>query len=76
VRDGDVLRVDGEAGVLEALVDASDWARRPPAVPAVDDNAAGCGRELFASHRALAACAEQGAVTWAGAIDGDSLTGH
>jgi phosphogluconate dehydratase len=76
VRDGDVLRLDGDRGVLEALVDAAEWARRPAATLAVDESGSGCGRELFASHRALAASAEQGAVTWAGAGGHAAIEGH
>jgi phosphogluconate dehydratase len=66
LRDGDLLRLDGDAGVLDVLVDAADWAQRPAVMPAVEDHASGCGRELFASHRAQAASAEEGAVTWTG----------
>ena len=68
LRDGDLVRVDGEAGVLQALVDAAEFERRDRSVPALAGNESGCGRELFASHRALAACAEQGAVSWAGVV--------
>src|SRR3546814_13874622 len=28
LREGDMVRLDGEAGVLEALVDADEWASR------------------------------------------------
>ena len=33
VRDGDMIRLDAEAGTLEVLVDAAEWAAREP-VPA------------------------------------------
>ncbi|MBA3597260.1 MAG: phosphogluconate dehydratase [Methylibium sp.] len=65
LRDGDVVRLDGEAGVLEALVDAAEWARREPALAVSGISGHGYGRELFASHRRSAAVAEEGAVSWA-----------
>ncbi len=64
VRDGDLIRVDGNTGELVALVDATEWAARTPATADLRANASGCGRELFAAHRAHAAGAEQGAVSW------------
>jgi phosphogluconate dehydratase len=60
VRDGDIIRLDSEAGVLEALVPAEEWARRPLASADLSQNAAGTGRELFKVFRANAAGAEQG----------------
>jgi phosphogluconate dehydratase len=64
LRDGDVVRLDGEAGVLEALVDAAEWQAREPqlAEPGVGEH--GYGRELFASHRRSATVAEEGAASW------------
>ncbi len=58
LRDGDIVRLDAEAGVLEALVDPAEWAARdlamaPPA-------AIGTGRELFAMLRNHASEAELG----------------
>src|SRR3546814_17569789 len=47
VRDGDILRVDGENGELRALVDPAEWAAREPAIRP-DTKAIGSGRELFA----------------------------
>jgi len=61
VRDGDVIRLDAEAGVLEAIVPADDWAKRAPATADLSDNAFGTGRELFAGFRAAAMDAEEGA---------------
>jgi len=68
LRDGDLVHVDGEAGVLEARVDEATWAqRRPePLEPGLSDH--GCGRELFMSNRAVCATAEAGAVSWAGEL--------
>ncbi len=61
IRDGDVIRVDGEAGVLEAFVDAAELAARPVPHPDLSDNAHGFGRELFEGFRRLATRADQGA---------------
>lgn len=59
IRDGDLIRVDAEAGTLTALVDADDWAARAPA--AAPPPASGMGRELFGLFRGLADEAEKGA---------------
>ncbi|NMM84699.1 phosphogluconate dehydratase [Rhodococcus sp. SRB_17] len=67
VRDGDLLRVDGHAGTLAALVDATTWAARSAdAMPAAlqQSNNLGMGRELFAGFRRNALAAEEGACTW------------
>jgi phosphogluconate dehydratase len=66
LREGDLVRVDAEAGVLEALVDAAAWAAREPAQVDLAGNGHGCGRELFATYRAVSTSAEEGAVTWIG----------
>ena len=59
IRDGDLIRVDAEAGTLTALVDADEWAARTPA--AAPPPASGMGRELFGLFRGLADEAEKGA---------------
>jgi phosphogluconate dehydratase len=69
VRDGDVIRVDGEAGVLEARVAESEWRKRTPATAAASRNDRGFGRELFAAARANARPAEEGAFTFGEASD-------
>src|SRR3984893_18368446 len=63
VRDGDVIRLDCHAGVLEARVDEEIWRQRE--VPRLDHahNEYGCGRELFASLRRAAGDAEGGALS-------------
>ncbi len=66
LRDGDVVRLDGPAGVLEALVPQSEWDARSHASTNLEHNTWGCGRELFASHRSHAASAELGAISWGG----------
>lgn len=59
LRDGDIVRVCAQQGVIEALVDAAEWDARdmPPAPPAPYDT----GRELFALFRHHSDLAEQGA---------------
>ncbi len=59
IRDGDIVRLSAEEGLLEVMVDASELAAREPApVPPPE---AGTGRELFAFMRHGADGAEQGA---------------
>jgi phosphogluconate dehydratase len=60
LRDGDIIRLDSDAGVLEARVPAEEWSRRPLATADLARNNAGTGRELFKLFRANAAGAEQG----------------
>jgi phosphogluconate dehydratase len=67
VRDGDIIRVDADAGVLQALVPADEWAARQPATmdaAQADINGHDLGRELFAGMRRNVKSAEEGAVTW------------
>ncbi|MBO9623294.1 MAG: phosphogluconate dehydratase [Sphingomonas sp.] len=59
VRDGDIIRLDAEAGVLEALVDLAEWDARELA--AAPPPPLGTGRELFAMMRHHADEAELGA---------------
>jgi phosphogluconate dehydratase len=65
VRDGDVIRVDGDAGLLQIAVSAEELARRPAADVDLDDYRRGMGRELFEMFRANATGAEQGAISYA-----------
>ncbi|TDK22530.1 phosphogluconate dehydratase [Luteimonas aestuarii] len=62
LREGDLMRLDGEAGTLEALVDASEWQARTPA-----ESTAHCaydiGRNLFALNRQLATPADRGGLS-------------
>jgi phosphogluconate dehydratase len=60
VRDGDIIRVDGETGELRVLVDQAEFDRRER-VMAPSDLGIGCGRELFGFLRAAFSPAEQGA---------------
>ncbi len=60
IRDGDLIRLDSHAGVLEARVSEEEWNRRETASADLSANAFGMGRELFGLLRAHAAPAEQG----------------
>ena len=59
VHDGDVIRLDAEAGDLFARVDPAEWAARIPAT--APSEAEGMGRELFGLFRSHANEAERGA---------------
>jgi phosphogluconate dehydratase len=59
VRDGDLIRLDAEAGTLEVKVEAAELAGRAPSV--VAQPAYGYGRELFGWMRRAAGPAEAGA---------------
>jgi phosphogluconate dehydratase len=59
LRDGDIVRVDAEAGVLDVIA-PSDWEDRPLAQMNLAGNARGMGRELFALFRRNASSAERG----------------
>ncbi len=59
VRDGDLLRVDGAAGVLD-VVSPADWRDRTPSQLDLAGNQRGMGRELFSLFRINANSAEQG----------------
>ncbi|MFO1049994.1 MAG: phosphogluconate dehydratase [Geminicoccaceae bacterium] len=61
VRDGDLIRLDAEAGTLEALVDPAEWAARAPATADLMANDHGIGRDLFARLRRGMGGAETGA---------------
>lgn len=65
VRDGDLLRLDAEAGILDVLVPAEVWQGRDVAVPDFSRSASGIGRDLFGGMRQLATSAETGAMTFA-----------
>jgi len=64
VQDGDLIRLDAEAGILEALVPAPQWEARTPAVADLSPNEIGMGRELFAMFRRTVGMAEEGAATF------------
>jgi len=62
IREGDMIRLDGEAGTLEVLVPAQEWNARQPAAntarPAQD-----LGRNLFAYNRQHVGPADEGALS-------------
>lgn len=62
VRDGDIIRVDAEQGVLEALVDPAVWAARTPDTAPPPGVNRGYGRELFTVFRQVVTSAEEGAL--------------
>jgi phosphogluconate dehydratase len=63
VRDGDIIRLDCHAGVLEARVPEDLWRQRELPVMSHSKNEHGMGRELFASLRRVAGDAEAGAIS-------------
>ena len=62
LRDGDLIELDGDAGILRALVPEQEWLARTPdcdSTPPVHD----LGRNLFAINRAVVTPADEGAVS-------------
>ena len=62
VREGDIIVLDGEAGILEVKVSPAEWAARelaPNTAPAGQD----IGRNLFAINRQVVGPADQGAIS-------------
>jgi phosphogluconate dehydratase len=62
LREGDIVRLDAEAGTLAALVPEADWAARAPATADLSGNEHGLGRELFGAFRQLVGTAAGGAA--------------
>lgn len=63
LRDGDLVRIDAETGVMHADVPADAWNARTPATLDLAGNAQGLGRELFGLMRARVGSAEEGACS-------------
>jgi phosphogluconate dehydratase len=61
LRDGDVIKLDARAGVLEVQLDAATLAARTPVKPDLHDVTYGVGRELFTRLREGATPADEGA---------------
>ncbi|MFN3910490.1 phosphogluconate dehydratase [Hyphomonas sp.] len=61
VQDGDIIRLDAEAGRLELKVDPAEFAARSPAVFRPNRAPAGLGREMFDLFRLNASSASAGA---------------
>jgi phosphogluconate dehydratase len=70
IRDGDILRVDAEAGTLTALVPEAEWAQRPTDTSVIAGATRGMGRELFNIFRNTVSHAEEGASPF-GDLDPD-----
>jgi phosphogluconate dehydratase len=66
LRDGDLIRLDAEAGTLEVLVEAREFALRHAAASDLSGNEFGFGRELFAGLRRMAGRADHGASVFGG----------
>ncbi|HWK45562.1 MAG TPA: dihydroxy-acid dehydratase, partial [Stellaceae bacterium] len=65
VEDGDLVRLDVDAGTLDLLVDPAVLAARVPATLDMRRNAKGTGRELFGVLRRAVSGAEEGATVFA-----------
>jgi phosphogluconate dehydratase len=65
IRDGDLIRLDADAGLLEVLVPPSELASRDLPDPDLSGNEYGFGRELFAAFRQTVGRADQGASAFA-----------
>ena len=68
VRDGDMILLDAEQGLLQVDVSDAEWQARTPAVADLSANQHGMGRELFGLFRANATAAEQGASSFGGEL--------
>ncbi len=65
VRTGDMIRLDAEKGMLDALVPSAEWSQRQPLTIDLSANQVGMGRELFAMFRNTVSAAEEGATSFA-----------
>lgn len=63
IRDGDVVRLDADAGTLDVVLDPQEWAAREQLKLDLSRNTHGMGRELFGIFRANATGSEQGACS-------------
>lgn len=63
LRDGDRIRIDAYAGVVEVLIDAEEWATREVKQFDLSHSQFGLGRELFGLMRSAVSSAEAGACT-------------
>jgi phosphogluconate dehydratase len=72
LRDGDIVRLDANAGTLEAKVEAATWADRERVAANLDHYHVGLGRELFSGFRHLAMRGEEGAGSLGG-FEADDL---
>ena len=51
LRDGDIITLDAEAGVLSVEIDAAEFAARAPVACNLSEHDHGMGRELFTLMR-------------------------
>ncbi len=68
VRDGDMILLDADQGLLQVDVSDAEWQARTPAVADLSANQHGMGRELFGLFRANATAAELGASSFGGEL--------
>jgi phosphogluconate dehydratase len=61
LRDGDIIRLDADAGTLTFLGDDREFLSRTPATEDLRKEHFGMGRELFAGFRSLVGAADRGA---------------
>jgi phosphogluconate dehydratase len=64
IRDGDLLRLDAEAGELSCLVPEAEWQSREPLPHDNRHSESGTGRELFGFMRRAVTDAESGATVF------------
>ncbi|WP_404298505.1 phosphogluconate dehydratase [Halomonas sp.] len=72
LKDGDIVRLDADAGTLEVKLAAGEWANRERRIGDLDHYHVGLGRELFGGFRHLASGSEQGASAFGG-FEADDL---
>ncbi|MDA3912858.1 phosphogluconate dehydratase [Oleiagrimonas sp.] len=65
LREGDMVRLDADAGTLDALVEADEWDAREPVKADLAPHHHGLGRELFALMRNAVGGADAGAGVFA-----------
>jgi len=63
VQTGDMIQMDAETGVLQALVDEAEWSARTAKAPDLSANTVNMGRELFSAFRHHVTSAETGAMS-------------
>lgn len=63
VETGDLIRLDTEKGILQAVVDDAQWQARAPETPDLTRKTINMGRELFTAFRHHVSSAESGAVS-------------
>jgi phosphogluconate dehydratase len=61
IENGDIVRLDAQAGTLDVLVTADELTKRTPVAPDLSANQFGMGRELFTAFRNIAGRADLGA---------------